>query len=58
MVCHQQHCREVVGTLPADVQDDVADVVVGIDEALTLQDTYTAAHTHTHLHDVTQLHAM
>jgi hypothetical protein len=36
MMCNQQHCRHVVHALLADQQDDVADVVVGIDEALTL----------------------
>lgn len=39
MVCYQQHCRHMVNTLLAYQQDDVADVVVGIDEALTLNNT-------------------
>jgi hypothetical protein len=43
MVCHQQHSRQVVQPLLTDMQDDVADVVVSIDEALSLQST--AQHT-------------
>lgn len=36
MMCHNQYCRQCFHTLPTDVQYDVADVVVGIDESLSL----------------------